>query len=87
MADAKAGCPELAWDAWKDTATTLHMWTQVVGKTRLALTPMQNHWWNVPLICERARADDFGDAVAGGCAGGGVRLHFACGTDADGIGG
>jgi hypothetical protein len=49
MADAKAGWPELAWDAWKDTATTLHMWTQVVGKTRLALTPMQNHWWNVPL--------------------------------------
>jgi len=25
------------------------MWTQIVGKTRLALTPMQNHWWNVPL--------------------------------------
>lgn len=49
MADAKAGWPELAWDAWKDTATTLHMWTQVAGKTRLALTPMQNHWWNVPL--------------------------------------
>ena len=43
------GWPELAWDAWKDTATTLHMWTQIVGKTRLALTPLQNHWWNVPL--------------------------------------
>ena len=41
--------PELRWDAWKDTATTLHMWTQIVGKTRLALTPLQNHWWNVPL--------------------------------------
>jgi hypothetical protein len=41
--------PELDWEAWKDTATTLHMWTQVVGKTRLALTPLQNHWWNVPL--------------------------------------
>ena len=25
------------------------MWTQIVGKTRLALTPLQNHWWNVPL--------------------------------------
>src|SRR5882757_11091543 len=41
--------PELAWDSWAKTATTLHMWTQIVGKTRLALTPLQNHWWNVPL--------------------------------------
>jgi Family of unknown function (DUF5996) len=41
--------PELPWDAWADTADTLHMWTQIVGKTRLALTPLQNHWWNVPL--------------------------------------
>jgi Family of unknown function (DUF5996) len=47
MADA---CwPELEWESWKDTATTLHMWTQMVGKTRLALAPLQNHWWNVPL--------------------------------------
>jgi hypothetical protein len=44
-----AAWPELAWESWKDTATTLHMWTQIVGKTRLALTPLQNHWWNVPL--------------------------------------
>jgi Family of unknown function (DUF5996) len=41
--------PELDWDAWKDTAATLHMWMQIVGKTRLELTPLQNHWWNVPL--------------------------------------
>ncbi|MGC2661101.1 MAG: DUF5996 family protein [Bryobacteraceae bacterium] len=41
--------PPLPWDGWKDTATTLHMWTQIVGKTRLALTPLLNHWWNVPL--------------------------------------
>ncbi|WP_263368471.1 DUF5996 family protein [Edaphobacter bradus] len=41
--------PELNWNAWKDTAATLHMWTQIVGKTRLALTPPLNHWWNVPL--------------------------------------
>jgi hypothetical protein len=41
--------PELPWTAWADTAETLHMWTQIVGKTRLALTPLQNHWWNVPL--------------------------------------
>src|SRR4051812_21399269 len=41
--------PPLPWEEWKDTATTLHMWTQVIGKTRLALTPRENHWWNVPL--------------------------------------
>jgi hypothetical protein len=41
--------PTLPWEEWKDTATTLHMWMQVVGKTRLVLTPLVNHWWNVPL--------------------------------------
>ncbi|HEX4769488.1 MAG TPA: DUF5996 family protein [Bryobacteraceae bacterium] len=41
--------PALPWEGWKDTATTLHMWMQIVGKTRLALTPRENHWWNVPL--------------------------------------
>jgi hypothetical protein len=41
--------PTLFWDDWKDTADTLHMWTQIVGKTRLALHPLQAHWWNVPL--------------------------------------
>jgi hypothetical protein len=41
--------PSLEWDRWKDTAETLHLYTQIVGKTRLALTPVQNHWWNVPL--------------------------------------
>jgi hypothetical protein len=41
--------PALPWSKWEETANTLHMWTQIVGKTRLALTPLQNHWWNVPL--------------------------------------
>lgn len=36
--------PELDWHAWKDTATTSHMWMQIVGKTRFVLTPLQNHW-------------------------------------------
>ena len=40
--------PELEWEQWKDTADTLHMYMQIVGKTRVALTPVQNHWWNVP---------------------------------------
>lgn len=41
--------PELDWEQWKETAETLHMFLQIVGKTRVALTPVQNHWWNVPL--------------------------------------
>ena len=41
--------PELKWSDWQETADTLHMWTQIVGKTRLALSPLQAHWWNVPL--------------------------------------
>jgi hypothetical protein len=41
--------PDLPWGEWAATGDTLHMWTQIVGKTRLALTPLQNHWWNVPL--------------------------------------
>ncbi len=41
--------PELRWEDWSATADTLHLWTQIVGKTRLALSPLQAHWWNVPL--------------------------------------
>ncbi len=39
--------PALPWQEWQDTAETLHMWMQIVGKTKLALTPLRNHWWNV----------------------------------------
>ena len=41
--------PELRWEDWSATADTLHMWTQIVGKVRLALCPLQEHWWNVTL--------------------------------------
>lgn len=41
--------PSLPWEEWQDTCLTLHMWTQVIGKIRLALAPMFNHWWQVPL--------------------------------------
>jgi hypothetical protein len=40
--------PALPLDSWNDTLATLHMWTQVVGKVRLKLCPLVNHWWNVP---------------------------------------
>jgi hypothetical protein len=41
--------PPLKYDEWKDTLATLHLWTQIVGKIRLRLEPMVNHWWNVTL--------------------------------------
>jgi hypothetical protein len=41
--------PPLPLDEWQETRDTLHMWTQIVGKIRLAQTPLINHWWNVPL--------------------------------------
>jgi hypothetical protein len=41
--------PALPLEAWQETRDTLHMWTQIVGKVRLALSPLINHWWEVPL--------------------------------------
>ncbi len=44
-----AAWPDLTVLRWDDTRDTLHMWTQIVGKVRLGLMPMINHWWQVPL--------------------------------------
>jgi hypothetical protein len=41
--------PALPFAAWRDTGDTLIRWVQIVGKTRLALAPRANHWWQVPL--------------------------------------
>lgn len=41
--------PSLPLAAWQDTYATLHMWTQIVGKIRLALAPKLNHWWHSTL--------------------------------------
>src|SRR5262249_15991685 len=41
--------PELPFAAWEATCDTIHMWTQIVGKTRMALTPLVNHFWNATL--------------------------------------
>ena len=41
--------PELNYADWKDTCATLHMWTQIVGKIRLTLSPWTNHSWHVTL--------------------------------------
>jgi hypothetical protein len=54
MLSKKISENDLAWPAlaladWKDTCETLHMWTQIVGKVRMVLSPHVNHWWEVPL--------------------------------------
>src|SRR3546814_8465360 len=41
--------PALPFREWDDTAITLQLWTQIVGKVRLSLTPWLNHGWHVPL--------------------------------------
>ncbi|MCE0538128.1 DUF5996 family protein [Kineosporia rhizophila] len=41
--------PSLRVSDWTDTRDTLHMWTQIVGKIRMAHTPLLNHWWQVTL--------------------------------------
>jgi len=46
---ANPAWPALPLAQWQATYATLHMWLQIVGKTRLALAPMQNHWWQVTL--------------------------------------
>ena len=42
--------PALPLNAWSDTRDTLHMWTQIVGKIRLELSPFENHWWHSTLF-------------------------------------
>jgi hypothetical protein len=44
--------PELHLDDWRATKDTLHLYTQIVGKIRLATTAPRNHWWNVPLYVD-----------------------------------
>lgn len=47
--DQALAWPALPLASWAETASTLHMWTQIAGKIRLALSPPVNHWWEVPL--------------------------------------
>ncbi len=53
--------PELPYAAWKDTCQTLQLWTQIVGKIRLARTPWLNHSWHVHALRHRARAHHVAD--------------------------
>ena len=45
--------PALEVESWQDTRDTLHLWTQIVGKVRMALAPPVNHWWGVTLSRHR----------------------------------
>src|SRR5580693_8117662 len=49
MKKAEQDWPALPLGEWESTYRTLHMWTQIVGKIRLSLAPLQNHWWNAAL--------------------------------------
>lgn len=67
LPDTPESWPALPLSEWKDTCATLHMWTQIVGKVRMALTPKINHWWNVPLYVSsrglNTSAIPYGDRV------------------------
>ena len=58
--------PALPWADWQQTAETLQLFMQIVGKTRLALTPTQNHWWNVPLYVTARGLETSAMPIAGG---------------------
>ena len=49
MADERNQWPDLAFENWKDTLATVHLWTQIVGKIRLRQMPWLNHSWHVTL--------------------------------------
>jgi len=49
MEQTSAVWPELPYSAWHETCATLHLWTQIIGKIRLAQTPWLNHSWHVAL--------------------------------------
>jgi Family of unknown function (DUF5996) len=66
-ADA-ARWPALPLDEWQETRDALHLWSQVVGKVRLALEPMLNHWWQVPLyVSARGLTTSLMHLPSGGC--------------------
>jgi uncharacterized protein DUF5996 len=52
MAVDSAAWPSLPLAEWQDTRDTLQLWMQIVGKTRMALAPRENHWWHVPLYVD-----------------------------------
>ncbi len=73
MPEALPAWPSLRRADWQDTRDTLHLWTQVVGKVKLARTPLVNHWWNVTfLVTDRGMTT----GVMPGGAGGAFQIDF-----------
>ena len=62
MSPERSAWPDLPLDAWRDTYATLHLWTQIVGKVRLAQTPWVNHSWHVTLYVTARGLDDIADS-------------------------
>ena len=72
-AEPIAPWPSLPIADWQDTRDTLHLWTQVVGKVKLARTPLVNHWWNVTFfVTDRGLTT----GVMPGGPGGGFQVDF-----------
>ena len=70
--------PALPEKAWRETRTTLHLWTQIVGKIRLALTPWLNHSWHVALYVTARGLTTSPIPADGRAISDRVRLHRAC---------
>ena len=73
---ANSQWPDLPFEAWRETCETLILWMQIVGKVRIACTPLINHWWNAtfdvtsrgltaPAMSYRGRTFDMGFDFAG----------------------
>src|SRR5271167_1206369 len=58
--------PDLPLSAWSETCDTLHLWTQIAGKVRLASTTRINHWWNVTFYVNSRGLVAPGNRCAGG---------------------
>jgi hypothetical protein len=67
--------PALPLNEWRDTCDTLHMWTQVVGKTRLALTPLVNHWLECTSVRHAAGIEYVANSLRVSDVRGGIRFH------------
>ena len=64
--------PPLPYAEWENTRDTLHMWTQIVGKTRMALAPLENHLVERPSVRHAARTQHVGHSVRAGYVRNGV---------------
>jgi hypothetical protein len=78
MIDQPTAWPPLPLAAWEATRATLHMWTQIVGKVRLALSPRVNHWWQVPLYVSARGLTTSAIPYAGGAFE--IEFDFAAGN-------